>query len=288
MEPSIDVALALAVDKLPTEPGLAYEPKWDGHRATLERTADHVVLRSKTGRVITSAWIDLAKAGMQLQSGVILDGEIVIYRGGQLDFGAVQQRAASGPARGYVLARELPASYAAFDILQHQGVDVRRLPYSERRALLLEVLAPLGPPLQPTSMTTDPEQARIWFEVLREQGIEGLVIKRLTSKYPSGRREWRKLRHADTVDAAVVGYMGVPARPTHVVVRLPDGRIMRSRALTVPLRTHLGRLLPDLGPGRRARTADGEAYTTCMAGVTVEVLAGTTRHVTVTVTRVRA
>ena len=55
--------------------------------------------------MITSAWIDLAKAGMDLsQEGV-------------LDFAAVQQRAASGRARSYALARQLPATYAAFDVL---------------------------------------------------------------------------------------------------------------------------------------------------------------------------
>lgn len=237
--------------------------------------------------MITSAWIDLAKAGMDLRPGVILDGEITVYQEGVLDFAAVQQRAASGRARSYALARQLPATYAAFDVLQRDAVDVRQRPYSERRALLLEVLAPLGPQIQPTLMTTDPDEARVWFEALRDQGIEGLMIKRLTGKYPSSRGEWRKLRHADTVDAAAVGYMGAPAQPTHLVVRLPDRRTMRSRALAVPLRTQLGRLLPDRGPGRRARTADGEAYTTCAAGVIVEVLAGTTRHATVTVTRVR-
>ena len=143
--------------------------------------------------------------------------------------------------------------------------------------MLLEVLAPLGPQIQPTLMH-GPGRSPGLVQALRDQGIEGLMIKRLTGKYPSSRGEWRKLRHADTVDAAAVGYMGAPAQPTHLVVRLPDRRTMRSRALAVTLRTQLGRLLPDRGPGRRARTADGEAYTTCAAGVIVEVLAGTTRH----------
>ncbi|MFD4855108.1 ATP-dependent DNA ligase [Streptomyces atratus] len=287
MDPPLDVALAKAVDTLPTSPGLAYEPKYDGHRATIERTESTAVLRSKTGRVITSAWMDLAVGAMRLRPGVILDGEIVIYRNGRLDFSAVQQRAASGHARGYALAKHLPATFVAFDLVQHpeQG-DVRARPYRVRRALMLEEVSG-DPPIQPTPMTTDPDEARVWWEALREQGIEGLVIKSLDGPYPSGRYGWRKLRHADTVDCPVVGYVGNSARPTHLVVELPDGRVALSRRLSAPVRFHAAPALVVSDPGVAAWTSGGEAYTTCDRGLLVEVLAGTTRHATVTVTRVR-
>lgn len=290
MTTPIPLALAAAVDTLPTGRGLAYEPKYDGHRSTITRIEGDlgVVMRSKTGRVITSAWMDLAVPALQLPVGVVLDGEIVIYRDGTLDFGAVQARAAAGHARGLTLVQDAPASFAAFDVLHGPDGDTRALPYSQRRALLLDLLAPLGPPIQATPMTTDAAEARVWWEVLRAQGIEGLVIKKLGEGYPGGKRSWKKVRHADTVDAEVVGYFGTAERPTHLMVRLPEGRTAKSRTLTVSARISVARALPNLGPRRTVHTEDGEQYTTAPAGLQVEVLSGTTRHATVTVTRVRA
>lgn len=289
MSTPIPLALAAAVDTLPTGRGLAYEPKYDGDRATIQRVEGDpgVVMRSKSGRVITSAWMDLAVPALQLPPGVILDGEIVIYRDGALDFGAVRARASAGHARGLTLARHSPASFAAFDVLHGPDGDTRALPYSQRRALLLDLLAPLGPPIQATPMTTDPEEAQVWWEVLRAQGIEGLVIKKLGEGYPGGKRSWKKIRHADTVDCPVVGYTGTAARPTHLLVRLPDGRTARTRALSIGVRMAVAGALSD-GPRRVVHTPDGEPYTTVEDGLLlVEVLAGTTRHATVTVTRVR-
>lgn len=290
MTAPISLALAAAVDTLPTGPGLAYEPKWDGHRGTIERLDGEpgVVMRSKTGRVITSAWMDLAVPALQLPVGVVLDGEIVVYKNGTLDFGAVQARAAAGHARGLTLAKDAPASFAAFDVLAHPDHgNALALPYSERREILLDVLALLGPPIQATPMTTDPDEARLWWEALRAQGIEGLVIKRLNQPYPSGKRAWLKVRHADTVDCPVVGFTGTVERPTHLLVELPDGRRAMSRTLTVGVRVAAARALPGLVQPRTVHTKDGEQYTTVTAGLLVEVLAGTTRHATVTVTRVR-
>ncbi|MFD3517451.1 ATP-dependent DNA ligase [Streptomyces sp. NPDC058657] len=262
----------------------------DGDRLTIERAAHHVVVRSKSGRVVTGAWLDLAAAAMDLPSGVLLDGEGVIYRDGRLDFGAVRQRASAGAARAAALIRRLPASYAAFDILRHpaHGGLLTARPYRERRRILVESLAPLGPPLQAVPMTEDLDVARLWREKLRPQGIEGLVLKRLDGAFLRGRTEaWLKIRHADTVDAVVVGYTGTPAYPAALVVRLPEGREMRSRRLTAPVRRDIAAHLQGQEPSPSARTEDGDPYTLCPPELLVEVLAGTTRHATVTVTRVR-
>ncbi|MFJ2745826.1 hypothetical protein ACIO3O_39910 [Streptomyces sp. NPDC087440] len=289
MDAPITLALAQAVDTLPVDKGqLAYEPKFDGHRMTLQRTQDRVIVRSKAGRVVTSTWMDLAVAAMDLSPGVLLDGEAVVYREGRLDFGAVQQRAAAGTAKAGALIARYPASYAAFDILHHpdHGSLVSR-PYRERRALLEEILAPLGPPLQAVPMTLDVDVARVWWDGLRDIGIEGLVIKRLDGVYPAGRRGWKKYRHADTVDCPVVGYTGTRAYPVLLAVALPDGQTVLSRRITADVRTGVSTHLAGVEPAASVRTSGGDRYTPCPPGLVVEVLAGTTRHATVTVTRVR-
>ncbi|MET9700634.1 ATP-dependent DNA ligase [Streptomyces sp. NPDC006529] len=218
------VALAAAVRELPRGAGLAYEPKFDGHRLVIRRTTEDVVLQARSGRVVTSAFPDLAAAALLLPAGTTLDGEVVVWHAGRTDFALVQRRAAATAARAAVLARTLPASYAAFDVLELAGLDLRARPYERRRALLVDLLLPLGPPLQPVPMTTDAELAATWYETLPASGIEGLVVKRLDQAYPTGRRGWQKLRHTDTRDAAVIGYTGTAARPLALVLVLPgDG-----------------------------------------------------------------
>ncbi|MFD3518339.1 hypothetical protein [Streptomyces sp. NPDC058657] len=68
----------------------------------------------------------------------------------------------------------------------HGGLLAAR-PYRERRRILVQTLAPLGPPLQAVPGTEDLDVARLWREKLRPQGIEGLVLKRLDGAYPRGR-----------------------------------------------------------------------------------------------------
>ncbi|QES52332.1 ATP-dependent DNA ligase [Streptomyces venezuelae] len=251
------VALAAAVRTLPRGPGLAYEPKFDGHRLVISRTPTEVVLQARSGRIVTSAFPDLEGAARQLPPETVLDGEVVVWHAGRTDFALVQRRAAATPARAALLAQSLPASYAAFDVLTLAGLDLRSRPYERRRALLVDLLLPLGPPIQPVPMTTDPELAATWYETLPASGIEGLVIKRLDQPYPAGRRAWRKLRHTETRDAAVIGWTGPARRPVALVLVLPgeeDEAPVVSSPLSPALRAETAALLA----ATAARGEEGE------------------------------
>ncbi|MDG4861269.1 ATP-dependent DNA ligase [Streptomyces sp. T-3] len=289
----VAVALAESVDALPDGGGWAYEPKFDGHRMVvlaLGGEGGDVVLQARSGRVVTSAFVDLAEAARALPEGTVLDGEVVVWTDGRIDFAAVQQRAASTAARAAELSRTLPASYAAFDLLTLGGSDLRALPYERRRALLVDLLTPLGPPLQPVPMTLDRGLALTWYETLPASGIEGLVIKRVDQPYPSGRRSWLKLRHSDTRDAVVVGFTGSRARPQALVVVVAgDDAPVLSSPLGAGVRAEAVARLPE---------PDGEApinavglgditYSTVPAEAVVEVRQRTTRHATVGVLRFR-
>ncbi|MFB6908021.1 DNA ligase [Streptomyces bacillaris] len=290
MEYPIRPALARAVLALPTGPDWNFEIKVDGHRTVLRRTGDGVVLYSRTGRVVTSHWMDLAVPAMQLPPGVTLDGEAVIWQDGRLDFGAVQARAASSLERARALAARLPASYVAWDVLAHPDHDdVASRPYTERRALLEDVLQGVGPPLQPVLATSDRTTALQWYETLQEQGVEGIVAKPGRSPYPFGSRSvWRKIRHADTTDAQVVGFVGPRRRPRRLaLVPAGEGRPRLSAPLGAALAGRLGVLLDD-GPATGEQyTGEGETYTGLVTQLVVEVLAGTGRHGTLTVVRAR-
>ncbi|MEU8482329.1 ATP-dependent DNA ligase [Streptomyces sp. NPDC048641] len=285
MDYPVEVALAQQVVALPEGEGWWYEPKLDGDRGVLWRR-DTVRIQTRAGRDATEQWIDIATAAMDLPADTVLDGELVIWREGRTDFGAVRSRASARGRRLADLVRRYPASYAAFDCLMLNGQDLRGRPYLERRRALLEVLEKLGPPLQALPATDDVDVARTWYEVLPEQGCEGIVAKRATSPYKPG-RSWVKIRHSQVVDADVVGYTGTPARPQHLAVRLPDGRIALTQMLTPLLTAQVASSLSEAALAGRAATAAGEEYRSAATDVVVEVAAGTTRHAVVTMIRVR-
>lgn len=291
MDVPIKVALASVAPKLPDGPGWWFEPKFDGHRTVLHRTEETVILYARSGRVVTQHWMDLAVAAMALSPGTVLDGEAVVWREGRIDFGAAQSRTASSVARARALAIKHPASYAVWDILHHPDPavgDCRARPYTERRALLLEALAGVGPPIQPVPATDDRETALHWYEALQDQGIEGIVAKRGEGRYPSGRRGWTKIRYADTQDALVVGFTGPHLRPYHLALLVGDegGPVRVSARLESVLASRIGSALIGAfvtGEGR----ADGEPYRRVDSDLVVEVIAGSGRHGTLTVVRMR-
>jgi ATP-dependent DNA ligase len=106
--------------------------------------------------------MDLAVAAMRLPPGVILDGVAVVYLAdddgsAQISFAAAQSRAFSGPCRARELAARHPATYVACDALAHPAADfpdLRPRPYVERRQAFLDVLARVGPPIEPVWSTT--------------------------------------------------------------------------------------------------------------------------------------
>ncbi|MCC4320211.1 ATP-dependent DNA ligase [Streptomyces samsunensis] len=301
LEPPVEVALARVVPTLPTAPPgrrLAYEPKFDGHRLLIFRLVDTVRMQARSGRIVTRAFPDLEAAARPLPPGTVLDGEVVVWAGGRTDFAAVQKRAfAASESRAGRLARELPASYAAFDLLAIGAEDLRPLPYEQRRARLMALLEPLGPPLQAVPMTTDPELAATWYEALPEIGVEGLVIKDLDQPYRPG-RHWRKLRHSEARDAVVVGVVGPRLRPRALALVLPgDDAPVISAPLSTGVRAQLGSALRDLPdpqspptelPTALDRVGAEIAYRPIAPDLTVEVRhESTVRHAATTVMRLR-
>ncbi|WP_371642736.1 ATP-dependent DNA ligase [Streptomyces mirabilis] len=289
MDWPLSVALAQPVPELPTGTDWSYEMKLDGHRMIMRRTDDGVRLQARSGRDVTAAWGDLALAGHHLPAGTVLDGEAVIStEDGRISFEAAQARAASSPTRARRLATQHPAHYIAFDTLQLPSPtgDMRARPYTERRATLLNLLAelPTNTPIQAVSATTNRDTALTWYNTLHDQGVEGIVAKRTTSPYRADRTgAWLKIRHADTIEAAVVGFTGATRQPRALAVRLPDGRVALSQRLTTVLAASVApRLVPQ---PERAYTQAGDAYTPVSGEVVVEVMAGTTRHAVVTVVR---
>jgi ATP-dependent DNA ligase len=131
-----DPMLARHVAALPTtgalRGGCVYEPKFDGYRALLFVTDEGCRVQSRRGHDITDAFQDVADAAAQrLPEGLVLDGELVVWVDGGLDFGELQRRVGHGRNRRL---KQRPASFVAFDVLAAGGNDVRSAALTVRPA----------------------------------------------------------------------------------------------------------------------------------------------------------
>jgi len=208
--------------------GCLYEPKWDGYRLVVVRTASSTRLWSKQGRDLTDRFPDVAAAALaQVPAGTVLDGEVVIWHGDRLDFGLLQQRMVAAPGRMGALVAAHPASYVAFDVLAAGGSDLRGQRLARRRAELERLAARWAPPLQLSPATSDPAEARQWFTDFRPAGVEGLVAKGAGTRYAPGRREWLKVKSWETTEVLAGGVIGPIDRPSQLVAgRYRDGELV--------------------------------------------------------------
>jgi bifunctional non-homologous end joining protein LigD len=168
------------------------EVKWDGIRAQLRFDGRRVCLRSRPGRDCTDQFPELVEIADVLGSrSVILDGELVCLDDeGRPDFGALRARLA-GPARR-VNGAARPVTLMTFDVLHLDGLAVRRLSYARRRELLggLQLDGPVC--RTPRYFVGDPDRI---VAAVAEQGLEGVVAKRLESVYAEGRRSRAWIKH---------------------------------------------------------------------------------------------
>ena len=208
--------------------GCLYEPKWDGYRLVVVRQGSSTRLWSKQGRDLTDRFPDLAAAALaQVPAGTVVDGEVVIWHGDRLDFGLLQRRLVTAAGRIGALVAAHPASYVAFDLLAAGGTDLRGRKLSRRRAELEELAQRWAPPMQLSPATTDPAEARRWFDDFRPAGVEGLVAKGTGTRYAPGRREWLKVKSWETIEVLAGGVIGPIERPSQLVAgRYRDGELV--------------------------------------------------------------
>ena len=186
----------------------AYEVKWDGVRAVAYLQDGQLRLMSRTDRDITRRYPELAALAASLpDEAVVLDGELVsLDADGRPSFGRLQHRMhAVDQAEIRRLVGRYPVTYMIFDLLHADGQSLLGQPYMERRTRLTQ-LNPTGPAWQtpPSWIGGGPDI----LAATAEQGLEGIIAKRLTSTYQPGRRSpaWRKIKNIRTVDVLIGGW----------------------------------------------------------------------------------
>lgn len=182
------------------DPGWAFELKWDGIRAVITADERAVRIRSRAGNDVTARYPELGS--WSPDRPMVLDAEIVAFDElGRPSFEVLQQRmnltGAAGPA-------VVPISVAVFDVLHDEETLIHR-PWVERRAVLEGLDLP-EPYLM--SEVAYGDGSALW-ELVRERDLEGIVAKRIDSRYHPGQRspEWRKIARFHHVRAVVGGYV---------------------------------------------------------------------------------
>src|ERR671924_491183 len=190
------------VRELPVSNGWQYEPKWDGFRGILENLGRELHLWSRNARPLLRYFPELESLGDRLPPRSALDGEIVVSRGGALDFDSLQMRLHPAESRVRKLSAEIPAEFVVFDLLLWDKDPVHKRPLEERRAELERVAG--GFRLSPTPPET--EQAEAWLDSFEAPGLDGVIAKRLGLPYLPGSREGvLKVKEHRTADCVVVG-----------------------------------------------------------------------------------
>jgi bifunctional non-homologous end joining protein LigD len=171
-----------------------FEPKLDGYRALCQKKTGRLRFISRNNRDITLEFPELS-FGDLIKADCTLDGEIVIYdEKGNPSFSLMQRRK----------HHDRLATYIAFDILELEGRDLKRLPLLTRKQMLADVIEE-GRNLQIMPSTHNGEE--LW-KVVTSTDLEGVMAKRKDSPYVTGRsHDWLKVKREKTVDCVIVGYI---------------------------------------------------------------------------------
>lgn len=202
---------ALATTVLPSGDGWLYEPKWDGFRCLAFRDGGTVVLQSKAGQPLTRYFPEIVDAVRALPvTTLVLDGELVLFTDGRVDFDALLQRIHPAASRITRLAAETPCVYLVFDLLVDEtGAALTARPLAQRRqgldALFERITADGTVRLSPATAQRD--IAERWMVELGGGGLDGVVAKRLEANYRSGERTgMQKVKRLRSADCVVGGF----------------------------------------------------------------------------------
>jgi bifunctional non-homologous end joining protein LigD len=174
-----------------------FEVKWDGYRAIAEVRDGDVSLYSRNLLPLDERFAPVVKALRSCRYEAVLDGEIVVVDArGQPDFQLLQNYRKSGG--GHLL-------YYVFDLLHFRGHDLTGLPLVRRKELLKGIL-PSSPHLRFSEHVRG--DGVLFFRVVREKGLEGIVAKHAASPYRMGHRsrQWLKVKARLTQEGVIAGF----------------------------------------------------------------------------------
>lgn len=195
--------LAVSASRPPPGAGFIHEVKFDGYRLLAMLEERKVTLQTRGGLNWTEKFSSIAEQiGKLPVKSAVLDGEAVVENeSGLSDFAALQEALKAG--------RDEVIVFYAFDILYLNGYDLREIPLVERKALLERILerAPANGSLRFSAQFDSQDADQLW-KLLCRLGAEGIVSKRVSAPYHSGRGgDWFKTKCVDRQEFVIIGYV---------------------------------------------------------------------------------
>jgi bifunctional non-homologous end joining protein LigD len=186
-----------------------YEIKWDGIRALAFLDGGRVRLINRNGRDTTKQYPELRELGKAVgPQEMILDGEIVAFdENGRPNFQRLQNRmhlASDSAIRRRM--NDIPVAYMIYDLLYLDGHSTMQLPYADRRKLLDELELEGQSWRAPAYHSGD---GKGFLAASRQNGLEGIIAKKLDSSYEPGRRSncWLKIKNVQKQEVVIGGWM---------------------------------------------------------------------------------
>ncbi len=193
----VEPMLAKPVSELPEGANWRYEVKWDGYRALAINDGREPLLLSRRNNSLAGKFPSIAAALGTLETGSMLDGEIVALDAhGRPSFNLLQHNKENAQA----------LVYYAFDVLAFRERDVRQLKLAQRRGLLEEIFQSARDPMR-VSPILDATPNNL-IAAVKAQGLEGIIAKRSDSPYEFGDRSgaWVKFRVNKGQELVIGGY----------------------------------------------------------------------------------
>ena len=191
------LATLAETNEMPRGDGWEYEIKWDGYRIVARVAGGEAQLRTRKDQDYTQRFDKVARELVKALKtpDCVVDGEVcALDENGRPSFSAMQQAKAGTPIVYYV-----------FDLLEVDGEPVIDLPLSERRARLRKLLDGRN---RTVLFSESFDDGKALLRAAEEQHLEGIMGKRLESRYLPGKRspEWLKYKTHGEQELVIVGY----------------------------------------------------------------------------------
>ncbi|MDE3183423.1 MAG: DNA ligase D [Bacteroidota bacterium] len=178
--------------------GWLFEIKWDGYRAIAEKKKSKILLYSRNGLDFAEKYPVVVAQVKKVKADAVLDGEIVVLNDeGKPDFQFLQH---------YSENQNRPIQYYVFDLLELNGKDTTSLPLIDRKELLKKIIPENNPAIKYSDHIF--EKGKSFFRVSKEKDLEGIMAKKMDSKYYPGKRttDWLKIKNHKTAEVIITGY----------------------------------------------------------------------------------
>jgi bifunctional non-homologous end joining protein LigD len=188
--------LATLTDGPFDDAGWVFEDKYDGFRMVAKIEGGKVTLYSRNGKIISHSYIEVAQALEGVKGDAVIDGELVaLDEDGVSHFQLLQN----------ALRHEAKLLYCAFDLMFHNGEDLRGRPLLERKDRLKSILPRHNIIAFSRHRKTNGTK---FFEEAERKGLEGIMAKRADSTYMSGSRtdNWLKIKSSRRQEVIIVGF----------------------------------------------------------------------------------